>query len=72
MSVNLSRVVASEEDLEAGNFNDEHGSPKSMSRRVGCKSYGGYGVSRIVVYSFDLRKCGKVIGFGVELCLPFG
>ncbi len=70
MSVDLSRVVASEEDLEAGNFYNEHGSPERVSCRVGCESYGGYSVCRIVVYSFNLRKCGEVIGFGVKLGLP--
>lgn len=72
MSVDLSRVVASEEDLEAGNLDDEHGSPERMPGRVRCESYRGYGVRRIVVYSFDLRKCGEVVGFSVELGLPFG
>lgn len=66
MSILLSRVVACEEDFQASDFDEEHGSSKNVACRVWCDSDGGDGVGGIVVDSLYLRKGVEVILFGVE------
>ncbi len=67
VAVVFARVVACEEDLEAGDLDQEHGRSEHVAGGVGGYADGGDGVGGVVVYCFDLGEGGEVVGFGVEL-----
>lgn len=67
MAVVFAGVVTCEEDLEPGDFDEEHGGSEDMAGGVGGYADGGDGVRGVVVDCFDLGECGEVVGFGVEL-----
>jgi len=67
VAVVFARIVAREEDLEAGDLDQEHGGSKDVACRIGGYADGGDGVGGVVVYCFDLGEGGEVVGFGVEL-----
>jgi hypothetical protein len=56
MSILFARVVAREEDVEAGNLNEKHGGPQHMAGRIRGDANRRDGVGGVVVDSLDLGK----------------
>lgn len=66
VAVWLAGVVAREEDVEAGDVDEEHGGAEDVASRVGCDTDGGDGVGGVEVDCFDLGKSGDVVLLCVE------
>lgn len=67
MPVVLARVVAREENLEPGNFDQKHGRAEDVAGGIGRDADRGNSVCGVIVDGFDLGKSGEVVGFGVYL-----
>ena len=65
MPVLLTRVVACEEDVEASNLDEKHGRTQNVAGGIWRYSDRGYGVCRMVVDCFDLRKRVQVVLFAI-------
>lgn len=61
MSILFTRVIASEEDVETGDLDEEHGRSEHMAGRVGSNSDGGNGMGSMIVDSFNLGESVQMV-----------
>lgn len=72
VSVVLAAVVTSEEDVQASNFDEEHGSTENVSGWVRCYADAGVGVSGVESDGLDHGKGTEDVLFIEELGDGFG
>lgn len=66
MSVFLAGVVASEEDFETGDLDQEHGGAKNVAGWVGCDADRGDGVGSVVVDRLDHGEGLEMVFLSVD------